>query len=77
MTGCIHRFLNQDVYILIMTAENEEEEKKYWKLYEDGKFAYCSKCYKRMNRIYERKKNSGVFIGIGWNCNNCKILCYD
>lgn len=48
---------------------------KYFKHYKNGKFAYCSNCGKLMKRIYKRVYY--VWTPIGWECEICKILCYD
>lgn len=47
------------------------------KNYSDGKFAYCSKCMKRVNRVYQREKMTGQFIPFGWYCNRCKLFTSD
>lgn len=75
----LDQFRDLDFSQIGFTFKNLENENKpkYYKIHEDGKFAYCEKCSNRVNRVYERKRHSGRFVGIGWNCIRCKTIFYD
>jgi len=42
-----------------------------------SKFAYCSKCWIRINRVYQREYKTGVFKGFGYFCNHCNEFTHD
>lgn len=65
---CIHRFINESILNNIMTAFKYEIT---------SKFGYCSECWSRINRTYQREKNTGVFKGFGFYCNECNELTID
>ena len=48
-----------------------------FKYHKTDKFAYCRECYTRVNRVYQRAKKTGVFVGFAWYCKECESFTLD